>query len=159
MLCHQHLFQGKQKKNNRKGKDKVKDEKANSIVQDKIEEERIEITAEPEIENEKSEAVEDASDASDSVECVPEILLPDSDERDVSPVNWDTDTSEVHRPVEKSGSATSGLSSVQNGTEGRTLSAVDDSSSTCSSDSVLSVRSAPQKGNPSYDKNQKSPSR
>ncbi|XP_057783281.1 TNF receptor-associated factor homolog 1a-like isoform X2 [Salvia miltiorrhiza] len=154
----------KQKKNNRKGKDKVKDEKTSCTVHDKIEQDsstadRIEITAEPEIVLEKPEAIEDASDASDSVDGVPEILLPDSDDRDVSPVNWDTDTSEVHPPIGASGSATRGLSAVQNGTEGRTLSAVDDSSSTCSSDSVLSVRSGPQKGNSCYDKNQKSPSR
>lgn len=152
-------FQGKQKKNNRKGKDKVKDDKIS--IQDKIEQdsstaERIEIAAEPEIVLEKPEP---ESDASDSVDGVPEILLPDSDDRDVSPVNWDTDASEVHPPVGACGSATSGLSGVQNGTEGRTLSAVDDSSSTCSSDSVLSVRSGPQKGNSCYDKNQKSPSR
>ncbi|KAL1536096.1 TNF receptor-associated factor 1a-like isoform X1 [Salvia divinorum] len=152
--------QGKQKKNNRKGKDKVKDDKTSCTVHDKIEQEIIEIAAaEPEIVLEKTEAVEDASDASDSVDGVPEIILPDSDDRDVSPVNWETDTSEVHPPIEASGSATRGLSAGQNDTEGRALSAVDDSSSTCSSDSVLSVRSGPQKGNSCYDKikNQKSP--
>ncbi|XP_042030069.1 TNF receptor-associated factor homolog 1a-like isoform X1 [Salvia splendens] len=151
--------QGKQKKNNRKGKDKVKDDKTSCTVHDKIEQEIIEIAAEPEIVLEKTEAVEDASDASDSVDGIPEILLPDSDDRDVSPVNWVTDTSEVHPPIEASGSATKGLPAVQNGTEGRALSAVDDSSSTCSSDSVLSVRSGQQKGNSCYDKikNQKSP--
>ncbi|XP_047955496.1 TNF receptor-associated factor homolog 1a-like isoform X1 [Salvia hispanica] len=150
--------QGKQKKNNRKGKDKVKDDKTSCTVHDKIEQEIIEIAAEPEIILEKTEAVEDASDASDSVDGVPEILLPDSDDRDVSPVNWVTDTSEVHPPIEAIGSATRGLPAVQNGTDGRALSAVDDSSSTCSSDSVLSVRSGPQRGNSCYDKikNQKS---
>ncbi|KAL1561812.1 TNF receptor-associated factor 1a-like isoform X3 [Salvia divinorum] len=155
--------QAKQKKNNRKGKDKVKDDKIGCTVHDKIEQdsssaERIEIAAEPETVLEKPGAVEDASDASDSVDGVPEILLPDSDDRDVSPVKSDTDTSEVHPPTGAPGSVTRGLPSGQNGTEGRPLSAVDDSSSNCSSDSVLSVRSGPQKGN-SYDKNKKSPIR
>ena len=156
-------FQAKQKKNNRKGKDKVKDDKPGCTVHDMIEQdsssaERIEIAAEPETVLEKSDAVEDASDASDSVDGVPEILLPDSDDRDVSPVKSDTGTSEVHPPTGAPGSVTRGLPTGQNGTEGRPLSAVDDSSSNCSSDSVLSVRSGPQKGN-SYDKNIKSPSR
>ncbi|XP_047946412.1 TNF receptor-associated factor homolog 1a-like isoform X1 [Salvia hispanica] len=155
--------QAKQKKNNRKGKDKVKDDKPGCTVHDMIEQdsssaERIEIAAEPETVLEKSDAVEDASDASDSVDGVPEILLPDSDDRDVSPVKSDTGTSEVHPPTGAPGSVTRGLPTGQNGTEGRPLSAVDDSSSNCSSDSVLSVRSGPQKGN-SYDKNIKSPSR
>lgn len=157
-------IQGKQKKNNRKAKDKVKDDKTSCNVQDKIEQDSTtaegkETAAEPEVVLEKPETVEDASDASDSIDCIPEILLPDSDDRDASPVNWDTDTSEVHPPVEASGSVSSGLSGVHNGTEGRSLSAVDDSSSTCSSDSVPSIRSVPQKGNSRYDKNKKSPSR
>ncbi|KAG6423141.1 hypothetical protein SASPL_113527 [Salvia splendens] len=155
--------QAKQKKNNRKGKDKVKDDKPGCTVHDMIEQdsssaERIEIAAEPETVLEKPDAVEDASDASDSVDGVPEILLPDSDDRDVSPVKSDTNTSEVYPPTGAPGSVIRGLPTEQNGTEGRPLSAVDDSSSNCSSDSVLSVRSGPQKGN-SYDKNIKSPSR
>ena len=81
--------------------------------------------------------MEDVLDISDSEECIPEILPPDLEDRDVSPGNWDTDTSEMHPPTEASSSGISGLSSVQNGTEGRSSSAVDDSSSTCSSDSVL----------------------
>ncbi|KAL0392800.1 UNVERIFIED_CONTAM: TNF receptor-associated factor1a [Sesamum radiatum] len=158
-------FQGKQKRNNRKGKDKGRDDKSSSIVLDKIEQdspttERKDVAADLEMVVEKSGAVEDVSDASDSVDCVPEILQLDSEERDVSPVNWETDTSEVHPPTEASSSEVNGLSGVvQNGTEGRSSSAVDDSSSTCSSDSVPSVISVPHKGNSHYHKNQKSPSR
>ncbi|KAH6776908.1 hypothetical protein C2S51_008220 [Perilla frutescens var. frutescens] len=140
-------------------KEKKSKKKQDKIEQDSSTAESKERATEPEIVHGKPEAVEDASDASDSVDCVPERLLPDSDDRDASPINWDTDTSEVHPPLEASGSTCSGLSAVQNGTEGRTLAAVDDSSSTCSSDSVLSVRSVPQKGNSCYDKSQKSPSR
>ncbi|KAK6145974.1 hypothetical protein DH2020_019843 [Rehmannia glutinosa] len=153
--------QGKQKRNNRKGKDKGRDDKAISTVQDKIEEdsptaEGKELDAELEIVVEKSEAVEDVSDVSDSVDCAREINPPDSEDRDLSPVNWDTDTSELHPPVEASGSGISGLSGVQNG---RSSSVMDDSSSTCSSDSVPSVISVANKGKSRYQKNQKSPSR
>ncbi|KAL0367064.1 UNVERIFIED_CONTAM: TNF receptor-associated factor1a [Sesamum radiatum] len=157
--------QGKQKRNNRKGKDKGRDEKNSSILLDKIEQDslsidRKDVAADQETVVEKSDPVEDVSDASDSVDYVPEILLPDSEDRDVSPVNWETDTSEVHPPTEASSSEVSGLSGiVQNGIEGRSPSAVDDSSSTCSSDSVPSIISVPHKGNSRYNKNQKSPSR
>ncbi|KAI3459470.1 hypothetical protein Pfo_016133 [Paulownia fortunei] len=157
--------QGKQKRNNRKGKDKGRDDKTSSTVQDKIEQdsptaERKDLAAEPEIVLAKSEAVEDVSDVSDSVDCVPEILPPDSEDRDVSPVNWDTDTSEVHPPIEASSSGISVLSGVQNEIGGRSPSVVDDSSSTCSSDSVPSVvMSVPHNGNSRYYKNKKSPTR
>ncbi|KAK4421520.1 TNF receptor-associated factor1b [Sesamum alatum] len=95
--------QGKQKRNNRKGKDKGRDDKNSSIVLDKIEQdspttERKDVAADQEMVVEKSDAVEDVSDASDYG--VPEILRPDSEDRDASPVNWKTDTSEVHPPTE-----------------------------------------------------------
>ncbi|PIN15572.1 hypothetical protein CDL12_11778 [Handroanthus impetiginosus] len=155
--------QGKNKRNNRKGKDKGKDDRTSSTLEDKIEQdgpaERKDLAAEHGIVLEKSEAVEDVSDVSDSVDGVPEILPPDSEDRDVSPANWDTDNSEVHPPTEASSSGISGLSGVQNGMEGRSSSVVDDSSSTCSSDSVPSVMSMRHKGNSHYHKNQKSPDR
>ena len=89
---------------------------------------------------EKPEVLEDVSDMSDSVDGVAEVLHPDSEDRDVSPANRDTDTSEVHPPTEASSSGVSGLSSVPNGTtEKRSTYALDDSSSTCSTDSVPSV--------------------
>jgi hypothetical protein len=98
---------------------------------------------------EKPEVLEDVSDVSDSVDGVAEVLQHDSEDRDASPVNWDTDSSEVHPPTEVSGSGVSGLSSVPNGTsDKRSTYAMDDSSSTCSTDSVPSVvMNDPYKGN------------
>lgn len=111
---------------------------------------------------EKSDVLGDVSDVSDSVDGATEVLQPDSEDRDASPVNWDTDTSEIHPPAEASSSGISGLSCVQNGiADKRSLSIMDDSSSTCSTDSVPSVvMNGPYKGNSfSNNQNQKSPSR
>lgn len=112
--------------------------------------------------DEKLDVLEVVSDVSDSVDGVGEVLQPDSEDRDVSPVNWDTDASEVHPPTEASNNGITGLSSVQNGmTEKRSSSVMDDSSSTCSTDSLPSVViNGSSKGNSlsSY-KVQKSPSR
>ncbi|CAA0814198.1 TRAF-like superfamily protein [Striga hermonthica] len=150
--------QSKQKRNNRKGKDKGRDEKTIiSAVQDKVDEDSHavmkELVAEPAIVLEKSEAVEVVSDVSDSVDCTPDILPPGSEDRDLSPVNWDTDHSEVQPPIDVSVAA-------QNGVERRSPSVVDDNSSTCSSDSVpSSVASVTNKGKSRYHNNQNSPSR
>ncbi|KAK4478169.1 hypothetical protein RD792_017451 [Penstemon davidsonii] len=152
--------QGKQKKNNRKGKDKGRDEKPSSISQDTVEQESPTVGSkdfvadEPDTVLEKSEVLEDVSDASDSVEFVPEMVPVDSEYRDLSPVNWDTDTSEVHPPTEAS---SSGISVLNGGTEaGSPPSVVDDNSSTSSSDSVRSgFISVPQRGNSRNHKNQK----
>ncbi|KAL6522726.1 hypothetical protein OROHE_016573 [Orobanche hederae] len=149
---------GKQKRNNRKVKDKGRNDKHSSIAQVKIEQdihavERTDFAqaSEPEIILEKSDTLEDVSDVSDSVERVHEILPPDSE---------DTDTFEVHPPMEASSSGTSGVLSVQNGTNGRSSSVVDDSSSTCSSDSVPFVKiNGSHRGNSRYNENRKSPSR
>ena len=65
--------------------------------------------------DEKLYALEIVSDVSDSVDGVGEVLQPDSEDRDVSPVNWDTDASEVHPPTEASSNGIGSLSSVQNG--------------------------------------------
>ncbi|KAL1535732.1 TNF receptor-associated factor 1a-like isoform X3 [Salvia divinorum] len=158
--------QAKQKRNNRKSKDKGKDDKSLSIVQDKIEQDirivkrKDSLPTDSQSLLEKSDDVEDVSDISDSEECIPEILPPDLEDRDVSSIHWGADTFEMHPPTEASSSGISGLSSVQNGTEGRSSSAVDDSSSTCSSDSVPSVVICiPQRGNSHNQKNKNSPSR
>jgi len=138
--------QAKQKRNNRKGKDKGRDDRSSVAVVDNHQEtntsnEKKEYVVEevkPVVE--KPEVLEDVSDVSDSVDGVTEVLQLDSEDRDASPVNWDTDTSEVHPPTEASSSGVSGLSSVPNGTtEKRNTYAMDDSSSTCSTDSVPSV--------------------
>ncbi|KAL2530780.1 TRAF-like superfamily protein [Forsythia ovata] len=157
--------QGKQKRNNRKAKDKGRDDKPD-IVLHKTEpdtptgDRKDYITMDSKLVLEKTDALEDVSDVSDSVDCVPEVLPPESEDRDVSPVNWDTDTSEMHPPTEASSSVVGGLSGVQNGIAGRTPSVMDDSSSTCSTDSVPSVvMNVPYKGNPPNRKQKKSPSR
>lgn len=160
------FLQAKQKRNNRKGKDKGREERPVIAVMDKLQEENLSNEmkdstledVEPVLE--KSCMLEDGSDVSDSLDGV--VLQPDSEDRDASPINWDTDTSEVHPPTEACSSGISGLSSVQNGvSDKRSTSVMDDSSSTCSTDSVPSVvMNGPYKGNsfPNF-KNQKPASR
>ncbi|KAJ1383937.1 hypothetical protein SESBI_42949 [Sesbania bispinosa] len=112
--------------------------------------------------SEKPDAMEDVSDVSDSVDGVTEMLHPDSEDRDASHVNWDTDASEVHPPTEAGKNGIGGVSSIQNGmSDKRSSSVIDDSSSTCSSDSLPSVvMNDPYKGHSlSNHKVQKSPSR
>ncbi|GAB4843222.1 hypothetical protein Ancab_013189 [Ancistrocladus abbreviatus] len=158
--------QGKQKRNNRKGKDKVKEEKTCVVVQDKqLYEDSVDdgkALEETQLMLEKDDALEDASDVSDMVDSSVDMLQADSEDRDASPVNWDTDTSEVQPPAEVHSSAvSSSTSTVQNGMDKRNSSVMDDSSSTCSTDSAPSVvMNGSDKGNsfPNY-KSQKSPTR
>ncbi|CAA0807164.1 TRAF-like superfamily protein [Striga hermonthica] len=155
--------QGKLKRNSRKGKDKGRDEKSTmSTGQDKIDEdgraEMKELAAVPEIELGKSEVVEDVSDVSDSADYAPELPPQELEDRDVSPVNSDTDNSEVQPPMESGSCGNSGV--VQNGMESKGPSVVDDSSSACSSDSApSSVASVAHNGKLGYHNNQNSPSR
>ncbi|KAF3456851.1 hypothetical protein FNV43_RR01505 [Rhamnella rubrinervis] len=156
--------QAKQKRNNRKAKDKGREERPIVAVEDKPEEENpsneVEDSTIEDIEPvlEKSTMLEDVSDVSDSVDGIAEVLQPDFEDRDASPINWDTDTSEVHPPTEACSTGISGLSSIQNGiSDKKSPSVMDDSSSTCSTDSVPSVvMNGPYKGNsfPNF-KNQK----
>lgn len=82
----------------------------------------------------KIEHLEDVSDVSDTVDDVVEVFQSDLDYRDASPTNWDTDTSEIHLITEASGTP------IQNGhMEKKSQYVVDDSSSTCSTDSVPSA--------------------
>ncbi|KAL1184171.1 hypothetical protein V6Z11_A01G026700 [Gossypium hirsutum] len=111
---------------------------------------------------EKSYLPDDVSDVSEAVDCGIEALQPDSEDRCASPVGWDTDTSEVHPPTEASSSGISSLSCMQNEVaDKRSPSTMDDSSSTCSTDSVPSVvTNVSYKGNLySNNQNKKSPSR
>ncbi|KAI8009511.1 hypothetical protein LOK49_LG06G02774 [Camellia lanceoleosa] len=149
-------------------KDKGRDDKPGVAIQDKLrrespgDESKDFTTEEAELVLEKADVLEDVSDVSDSAVCLPEILQPDLEDRDTSPVNGDIDTSEVHPPTEAaSSSGVSGLSAVQNGAiERNGPSIADDSSSTCSTDSVPSVvMNGPYKGNFLNQKSQKSPSR
>ncbi|KAG8481050.1 hypothetical protein CXB51_025757 [Gossypium anomalum] len=98
----------------------------------------------------EEQPVPEKADVSDSVDAATEVLQPDSEDRDASPVNWDTDTSEIHPPQKPNGVA-----------DKRSPSLMDDSSSTCSTDSVPSVvMNGPYKGNSfSNNHNKKSLSR
>ncbi|XP_051129521.1 TNF receptor-associated factor homolog 1a-like isoform X2 [Andrographis paniculata] len=123
----------KQKRNSRKVKGKAKDDKAqdNKAEQYDATAERKDAYIEPETTFEKSNAVEDASDASDSVECVAEVLPPKPEDTAASPASY---TDSVSPPAVEELETSS---SVQNGKEERGSPQADDSSSTCSSDSVL----------------------
>ncbi|XP_073222957.1 TNF receptor-associated factor homolog 1b-like [Cicer arietinum] len=159
--------QAKQKRNNRKGKDKGREERPTVAVYDNQQdnasgEKKDSNMDEGQTMVEKLDALEIVSDVSDSVVGVDEVLPPDSEERDASPINWDTDASEVQPSTKASSNGIGGLAPVQNGmAEKKSSSVIDDSSSTCSTDSLPSVvMNDPYKGNsfPKY-KVQKSPSR
>lgn len=75
---------------------------------------------------------DEASDISDNRDDNSEVLNVDLEDRESSPVNWETDASETRGIVPEVGD-------VQNEQSGKRASFVDDSSSTCSSDSVPSV--------------------
>ncbi|KAI3790685.1 hypothetical protein L2E82_03912 [Cichorium intybus] len=125
--------QGKQKKNNRKLKDKAREEeKPSTVLQDKPQQPKDSLTEDTASVLEKS----DVSDVSDSVDYLPEapVVQPDSDERDSS-----TDTSEPQPPTEPVSTTASCLTTVQNGGRKSPPSIMDDSSSTCSTDSLPSI--------------------
>ncbi|KHG13294.1 hypothetical protein F383_19369 [Gossypium arboreum] len=157
--------QAKQKRNNRKNKEKGREDKAIVAAERKHQEYHPDDEKEAPVMVEEQPVPEKADvlgDVSDSVDAATEVLQPDSEDRDASPVNWDTDTSEIHPPTEACTSGISGLSCVQNGVaDKRSPSLMDDSSSTCSTDSVPSVvMNGPYKGNSfSNNHNKKSLSR
>ncbi|KAL5066966.1 hypothetical protein RYX36_017853 [Vicia faba] len=159
--------QAKQKRNNRKGKDKGREDRPIVAVYDKQQDDASDEKKDPNMDevqalDEKLDALEVVSDVSDSVIGVDEVPQPDSEERDASPVNWDTDASEVHPSTEASSNGIGGFAPVQNGlNEKRSSSLMDDSSSTCSTDSLPSVvMNDPHRGNYfSNYKVQKSPSK
>ncbi|KAE8664545.1 Detected protein of unknown function [Hibiscus syriacus] len=156
--------QSRQKRNNRKSKYKGREEKAIVAAREKHQEDHhndeneasvmVELTLVPVM-------VDVLCDVSDSVDAATDVLQPDSEDRDASPVNWDTNTSEIHPPAEVCTSGISGLSCVQNGVaDKRSPSIMDDSSSTCSTDSVPSVvMSVTYKGNSFSNHNKQSLSR
>ncbi|XP_055829455.1 TNF receptor-associated factor homolog 1a-like isoform X2 [Solanum dulcamara] len=132
----------KQKRNIRKAKDKERDKKPDVMVQGKTEvdgpvEGNKYVAEVPGQVLGKSDVLEEISDISDSIDS---LIHPDSEDTTSSPVNWDTDTSEVHPSVEAGCSGLIGLSASQNGIAGKiSPSMMDDSSSTCSTDSIASV--------------------
>ncbi|KAG9143078.1 hypothetical protein Leryth_006332 [Lithospermum erythrorhizon] len=137
--------QGKNKQNNRKTKDKGSVDKSSLTVENNIQpaspiSEREEYSIEESVAvNAKPSAVGDTSDLSDPIDCVSEELLPDFGDRYESPVRWVTDTSEVNPLVASYTSRVIHSSGVQNELGGKTPSMMDDSSSTCSTDSIQSV--------------------
>ncbi|MBA0740638.1 hypothetical protein Gogos_013831 [Gossypium gossypioides] len=159
--------QAKQKRNNRKSKDKGREKVIVAVEEKQPEnhldhEKEVPIMAELQHVPEKSDVLGDVSDVSDSVDGAAEVLQPDSEDRDACPVNWDTDTSEIHPPTEASSSGINGLSCVRNGVaDRRSTFIMDDSSSTCSTDSVRSVvMNGHYKGNSfSNNQNKRSPNR
>ncbi|GMH18854.1 hypothetical protein Nepgr_020695 [Nepenthes gracilis] len=153
--------QGKQKRNNSKVKVKAKDDKTCVAVQDKNPIDDGKALLERQTTLEKDD-VEDVSDVSDSVDFATDVFQPDSEERETSPVNWDTDTSEVHLAAEASGSGVgSSILTAQNGIDKRTSSVMDDSSSACSTDSApsMAVNGSCRGNSLTNKKSQKSPTR
>ncbi|KAL6003774.1 hypothetical protein ACLOJK_004320 [Asimina triloba] len=155
--CHKSAAEGaKQKRGSRKGKDRGREEKADAMVQEKHHGESP--SPKRSLEDspakkalsllDKHDTLEEVSNVSDTGDDVSVVLQPDLEERDASPINWDTDTSEIHPSTEASSSGVSCLPVLNGGADKKSASVMDDSSSTCSTDSVPSVvMNGPYKGN------------
>lgn len=134
--------QAKQKKNKNRGKDKKKEEKVSTETQERFIEKDECVRARAESSAEKPDTLEDVSDVSDSVDS--------SADRESSPVHWEVDTSEIHPTPSRDTTREIGSSiSIPNGVADRKcISTVDDSSSTCSNESIRSgVANGSYKGN------------
>ncbi|XP_057547957.1 TNF receptor-associated factor homolog 1a-like [Amaranthus tricolor] len=158
--------QGKQKRNARKGKDKLKDDKLTVVAQDKpLHEEPgagMKDLVVPETVADKDDAVKYESDMFDSAECAVNMLRPDVEDRDASPINWDTGTAEIHPTPDARGSEISSITMQNGAADRRSSSIMDDSSSTCSTDSAPSViinGSYRSNSSPNYKSQKSSPSR
>ncbi|XP_010457471.1 PREDICTED: MATH domain-containing protein At5g43560-like isoform X1 [Camelina sativa] len=158
--------QAKQKRNKNKGKDKRKEEKVSFATHEKDGEnqndgeEKDSVIETAQSSAEKPDTLGDVSDISDSVDSSADILQPDLEDRDSSPVHWDTDAVEIHPPSSGGSSRGIGISiSTPNGiAERKSQSTMDDSSSTCSNDSIRSgVTNGSYQGNTF--RNQKSPNK
>lgn len=136
----------KQKRSSRKGKDRGKDDKCEAPVQDThqrdsfsngriVENSSVRTTQTIPM---KPTALEDVFEVSDTEDDVSEPLQFDTEDRGAVPVFSDTDTSEIHLSNETFTSRMNGVT-VQNGHVEKNPSLMDDSSSTCSTDSVPSV--------------------
>ncbi|KAK6915376.1 MATH/TRAF domain [Dillenia turbinata] len=137
-------MQNKQRRNNHKGKDKGKCGKCEVVVEKKCQGSPSDEKREEELTENRAhsvpiviEALIGVSDESDTGDDPGERFQLDLEDRDASPVSWDTDTSEVHPSAE---TCSSGMSSMeQNGQTDKNPLINDDSSSTCSTDSTPSV--------------------
>lgn len=122
-------------------------------------EEKDSVTEKAQPSAEKTDTLGDVSDISDSVDGSADILHPDLEDGDSSSVHWDADALEIHPPQSEGSSRGSGISiSTPNGiAERKNQSTMDDSSSTCSNESIRSgVTNGSYKGNIP---NQKSPNK
>ncbi|CAD6343217.1 unnamed protein product [Miscanthus lutarioriparius] len=129
--------QAKQKKNSRKsnkGKSGKSDIIKEILMDSSPSDDRIldDFSGQTEEMSSNADNPEEVSDISDSRDDNSDVLHVDIEDRESSPVNWETDASETQATVP-------GSSEVQNDHAGKRTSTVDDSSSTCSSDSVPSV--------------------
>jgi len=136
--------QAKQKKNSRKnnkGKNERVDMKDIGIescpsddrIPDDFSSQTEEVTSNADNPDEVSDVSDDRDDNS-------EVLHGDFEDRESSPVNWETDASVTQGTTVPEGG------DVQNEQAGKRTSFVDDSSSTCSSDSVPSVMNGSSSG-------------
>ncbi|CAH8336708.1 unnamed protein product [Eruca vesicaria subsp. sativa] len=150
--------QGKQKRNKNKGKDKRKEEKVSFATHEKDLEENQHDEEEKEKAQslvEKTDTLGDVSDISDSVDDSADILHPDLEDGDSSSV---TDALEIHPPPASGSSREDAISmSTPNGiAERKNQSTMEDSSSTCSNDSIRSGFTNGSKGNALNFRNQNS---
>ncbi|KAF2616875.1 hypothetical protein F2Q68_00042804 [Brassica cretica] len=144
--------QAKQKRNRNKGKDKRKEEKVTFATH---EEEKDLVTEKAQSPVEKTDTLGDVSDISDSVDGSAEILHPDLEDGDSSSVHWDTDALGRSRESAISISTANGIAERKN------QSTMEDSSSTCSNDSIRSgfTNGSSYKGNALNFRNQNSPNK
>ncbi|CAF2105242.1 unnamed protein product [Brassica oleracea] len=157
--------QAKQKRNKNKGKDKKKEEKVTLATHEKDleenhhdEEENDSVTEKAQPSAEKTDTLEEVSDISDSVDGSADILHPDLEDGDSSSVHWDADALEIHPPPSEGSSIS--ISTPNGIAERKNPSTMDDSSSTCSNDSIRSgVTNGSYKGNFLNYQNQKSPNK
>ncbi|KAJ1266177.1 hypothetical protein BS78_08G131100 [Paspalum vaginatum] len=129
--------QAKQKKSSRKsnkGKNGKSDISKEILMDSSPSDDRIldDFSGHAEEMSSNAENPEEISDISDNRDDSSDVLHADTEDRESSPVNWETDASETQATVPGNGD-------LQNDQAGKRTSFVDDSSSTCSSDSVPSV--------------------
>lgn len=127
--------QAKQKKISRKN-NKGKNEKVDMkeiVAESSPSDDRIldDFSSQAEEMTSNADNAEETSDVSDTRDDSSEVLHIDLEDRESSPVNWETDASETQATVPGG--------EMQHEQAGKRTSFVDDSSSTCSSDSVRSV--------------------
>ncbi|XP_040385315.1 TNF receptor-associated factor homolog 1a-like isoform X2 [Oryza brachyantha] len=127
--------QAKQKKNSRKN-NKGKSEQADIkeiVIESSLPDDRIldDLSSQAEEITSNADNPEEVSDISDNRDDSCELLHNDLEDSESSPVNWETDASETQATVPE------GVEMQNENAGKRTF--VDDSSSTCSSDSVPSV--------------------